>query len=97
MADRIKLSPDELITSAKRYTEGSQQVAEILQNLTTEQNAIRENWEGDGFTSFDDQFTELSPKVQEFSDLLEDINQQLNKVAEIMRQTDSDIASAIRG
>lgn len=95
MADRIKLSPSELRTSAQKYTEGSQQVNEILQKLQSEQNTISSNWEGSGFESFDAQFSALKPKVSEFAELLEQINQQLNQVAQIMEETDQNISSAI--
>ncbi|MFC0232601.1 WXG100 family type VII secretion target [Vagococcus entomophilus] len=94
---RIKLTPDELRTSAQKYTNGSQSIHEVLQSLTQEQNTIRDNWEGNAFTSFDNQFQELTPKIQEFAELLEQINQQLNKVADIVEQTDQDIASQIGG
>ncbi|HGI2958402.1 TPA: WXG100 family type VII secretion target, partial [Streptococcus agalactiae] len=56
-----------------------------------------ENWDGSTFDSFEAQFNELSPKITEFAQLLEDINQQLLKVADIIEQTDADIASQISG
>lgn len=93
---RIKLTPDELRTSAEKYTTGSEQIDEILSTLTTEQGVIGDNWEGTAFDSFQEQFDELSPKIREFSELLQSINEQLNKVAEIIEQTDADIASQIR-
>lgn len=97
MAGQIKLTPDELRTSAQKYTDGSQGIEEILSALTAEQGVISENWEGSAFESFDEQFHELSPKIKEFAELLQAINEQLNKVAEIIEQTDADIASQIRG
>lgn len=93
----IKLTPDELRTSATKYTQGSQDIDQVLSSLTNEQSVIRENWEGTAFTSFDNKFEELKPKIQEFSQLLVDINEQLNKVANIIEQTDQDIASQIGG
>ncbi|HGD0123183.1 TPA: WXG100 family type VII secretion target [Streptococcus agalactiae] len=94
---QIKLTPEELRTSAQKYTAGSQQVTEVLNSLTQEQAVIDENWDGSAFDSFEAQFNELSPKITEFAQLLEDINQQLLKVADIVEQTDSDIASQIGG
>ncbi|KXT77711.1 WXG100 family type VII secretion target [Streptococcus sp. DD13] len=91
----IKLTPEELRTSAVQYTQGSQQVTEVLNRLTQEQQVIRANWSGSAFDSFDNQFSELTPKIQQFSQLLEDINTQLNKVASIIEETDSTIASQI--
>ncbi|MBM7690366.1 type VII secretion protein EsxA [Enterococcus ureilyticus] len=93
--DRIKLSPQELRTSATKYTDGSQQVQDILQKLQSEQDTIQGNWEGSGFDSFNDQFTALKPKVSEFAELLDQINKQLNEVATIVEETDQNISSAI--
>lgn len=92
---RIKLTPDELRTSAQKYTQGSEEVTQVLNTLIQEQATIAENWEGFAFDSFEKQFNELAPKIREFSELLQEINQQLNKVAEIVEQTDQDIASQI--
>ena len=97
MAGLIKLTPEDLRTSAQKYTEGSEGISEILRSLTSEQATISENWEGSAFDSFEEQFNELSPRITEFADLLESIHTQLNKVAEIVEQTDQDIAAQIRG
>ncbi|HIC0252071.1 TPA: WXG100 family type VII secretion target [Streptococcus agalactiae] len=94
---QIKLTPEELRSSVQKYTAGSQQVTEVLNLLTQEQAVIDENWDGSTFDSFEAQFNELSPKITEFAQLLEDINQQLLKVADIIEQTDADIASQISG
>ncbi|EPU33896.1 WXG100 family type VII secretion target [Streptococcus agalactiae] len=94
---QIKLTPEELRSSAQKCTAGSQQVTEVLNLLTQEQAVIDENWDGSTFDSFEAQFNELSPKITEFAQLLEDINQQLLKVADIIEQTDADIASQISG
>ncbi|WP_314060582.1 WXG100 family type VII secretion target [uncultured Vagococcus sp.] len=94
---QIKLTPAELVASAAKYKQGSQNITETLQMLTREQETIRSNWDGAAFRSFDDQFQALTPKIQEFSQLLEDIDMQLKKVAEIVEQTDRDIASQING
>lgn len=97
MSGRITLTPGELRDSAKRYQDGHDGVSEILATLRREQDVISGNWEGDAFRSFDEQFSELAPTIQEFADLLQDIRVQLDKVAEIIEQTDADIASQIRG
>ncbi|MFL2101358.1 WXG100 family type VII secretion target [Mycobacteroides abscessus] len=92
---QIKLTPEELRTSAVKYTNGSTDIDNVLSILTSAQETIRENWEGTAFESFDNQFTELKPKIQEFSQLLQDINTQLNSVADTIEQTDQDIAGKI--
>ena len=89
---RIKLTPEELRASAQRYTDGAENVNQVLSSLTNEQAIISENWEGSAFQSFEEQFNELSPKIKEFA---QDINAQLVKVADIVEQTDQDIAAQI--
>ena len=78
---QIKLTPEELRTSANRYTEGSENVTQVLTTLTNEQAIIADNWDGSAFDSFEAQFNELSPKIKE--------------VADIVEQTDQDIAAQI--
>jgi WXG100 family type VII secretion target len=92
---RVKLNPEELRASAQRYTDGAENVNQVLSSLTNEQAIISENWEGSAFQSFEEQFNELSPKIKEFAQLLQDINAQLVKVADIVEQTDQDIAAQI--
>lgn len=92
---QIKLTPEELRQSAQRYTEGANNVEEVLNALTREQQVIDENWDGHAFDRFENQFNELTPKIREFIELLSDINQQLIKVADTLEQTDQDIASQI--
>ena len=87
---QIKLTPEELRQSAQRYAQGSQEIDQILNTLTHEQQVIDANWDGSAFDSF-----ELSPKIKQFAQLLEDINAQLIKVADIVEQTDQDIAAQI--
>ena len=92
---QIKLTPEDLRQSAQRYAQGSQDIDQILTNLTHEQQVIDANWDGSAFDSFEAQFNELSPKIKQFSQLLEEINAQLIKVADIVEQTDQDIAAQI--
>ncbi|MGY3777376.1 WXG100 family type VII secretion target [Isobaculum melis] len=94
---RIKLTPDELENSAKKYAEGAGEVRNVLQNLKAEQGIIHDNWEGNAFTKFEEQFDDLSKKVEQFADLLDQIKQQMDSVADIVRNTDAEIASKIGG
>ncbi len=96
MSGQIKLTPEELRTSALKYSEGSSQVGDVLSSLQAEQQVISDNWAGDSFQSFEEQFQELQPKITEFIELLQDINEQLTKVADIIQETDADIAAQIR-
>lgn len=92
---QIKLTPDELEASAKKYTAGATDVREVLGRLTTEQDNISQNWDGTAFEKFEQQFFELGGKVNEFADLLDQIEHQLVQVATTIRDTDAEIASKL--
>lgn len=93
----IKLTPEELRNSAIKYTNGADDVLQVLRTLEHEQVTIDTNWDGTAFDSFAAQFEALRPKIIEFEQLLRDINAQLIKVADIIEQTDADIAAQING
>jgi len=95
MANRIKLTPSELRTSAVKYQDGANSIQNILNVLNREQTVIRSNWEGAAFTKFDEKFNELTPKIREFSDLLQSIQTQLNSVATTIEETDAQLAADI--
>ena len=81
---QIKLTPEDLRTSAQRYTQGSENVTQVLNELTREQGIISDNWDGSAFDSFEAQFNELTPKIREFATLLQDINAQLVKLLTLL-------------
>lgn len=92
MAGQIRMSPEELKAKATRYGQSAQQIEQILRDLTNLQNELRGEWEGRAFQRFDDQFNQLKPKVQNFAQLMQDINAQLNKTAEAVAQHDQQLS-----
>ncbi|CAM4178849.1 WXG100 family type VII secretion target [Bacillus manliponensis] len=92
MAGQIRMSPEELKDKARRYGDGSQKVRDVLQDLKRLQNDLRTQWEGQAFDGFDRQFTDLEPKVNNFAQLLEDIQTQLTKTADAVAAHDQELS-----
>lgn len=88
MSQPIRMSPSELMSKAKLYGQSSQRIEEILADLTNLQSELRGEWEGRAFDRFDDQFTELQPRVRDFAELMKKIENQLTKTADAMAQQD---------
>ena len=65
---------------------------DILSQLQNLQNELRGEWEGRAFEGFDQQFNQLKPKVQNFAQLLQEINMQLNKTAEAVASHDEELS-----
>lgn len=97
MAGMIRLSPEELESIASRYGVESTNVLDIVGNLDGLMETLHQIWEGSSKEAFHGQYEELRPSFMQMVELLEDINQQLSSAAAVMRDTDTNIASQIRG
>lgn len=88
MSGQIKMSPAELASKAREYGNSHDQIRDVLSRLELLQGDLRQQWEGKAFDSFDMQFNELKPKVENFAQLMMEIQQQLTKTAEAMAEQD---------
>ncbi|WP_373895106.1 WXG100 family type VII secretion target [Virgibacillus sp. CBA3643] len=88
MAGQITMSPEELKAKSKRYGQGSEQIDQVLQDLTTLQGELEGEWKGRAFEQFEMQFEQLKPKVKEFSQLMLEIQNQLTNTAEAVAEQD---------
>lgn len=88
MSGTIRMSPEELRQRAKTYKDKSNDIDSILNQLSNLQETLRSEWEGKAFEGFDQQFQQLKPKVQDFSQLLLDINGQLEQTATALQTQD---------
>ena len=87
---QIKLTRKNYVNQHNAILQGSQEIDQILNTLTHEQQVIDANWDGSAFDSFEAQFQRIvSKKSNNSAQLLEDINAQLIKVVDIVEQTGS--------
>jgi len=93
----IRLNPDELEEFAARYRDESGQVHDMRGRLDGLIAQLTDAWEGGSAQAFIDQYEELKPSFERMELLLEEISQQLSSSANILRETDANIASQIRG
>ncbi|WP_099223957.1 WXG100 family type VII secretion target [Listeria costaricensis] len=92
MSGQIRMTPDELRNDAREYGASAQTIEDVLQRLTNLQETLRSQWEGKAFGAFDEQFNQLKPKVTEFAELMNQINDQLNKTADAVEQHDQELS-----
>lgn len=92
MSGQIRVSPEVLQSRAREYGNASQEITTLLNKLQSLQDTLRSEWEGAAFQGFDNQFNQLKPKVQNFAELMQQINTQLDKTAQAMQQNDQDLS-----
>ncbi|MGL5041574.1 MAG: WXG100 family type VII secretion target [Culicoidibacterales bacterium] len=91
----IKLTPEELRLQSNIYGKSAGEITVMLGRLDGVQREISANWDGEAWNKFEEQYGELSKKVRDFSNLLEDIDKQLKEVARVVEETDREIASKL--
>ena len=82
----IQLTTEELRTSAQKYTQGSEEVRQISY-IDSRAKYYPRQLERCCFWELWSPIHRIVSKIEEFATLLDEINAQLNKVAEIVEQT----------
>lgn len=88
MSGQIQMSPEELKSTARDYGKNCETLQTMLTELRGTQDKLAAQWKGRAFESFEMQYEELRPKVEDFADLMQQIEQQLTKTAEAMAEQD---------
>ena len=97
MADRITITPQELITSAGSFNVKADEIRDILQYLQTEVNNLESTWDGAAQDQFFAQYSEMQTTLNQFPEVLDGIASQLTAVAQTIEETDAELASRLAG
>ena len=85
---KISVTPEELKQQAQVYIRSKEEIEQAIQKVNNMNNTIAEEWKGQAFQAYLEQYNALYQDVKKFEDLLESINQQLNKYADPVAERD---------
>lgn len=85
----ISVSPESLKSQAQIYLVAKDEIEAAVQKVNSMNGAIHDEWKGAAFEAYLDQYAELYTNVQQFEQLLESINQQLNRYADTVHERDA--------
>lgn len=91
---QISVTPEELQSQAQVYTRSRDGIETEIQKVNAMNNTIAEEWKGQAFQSYLEQYNQLYGEVQKFEELLESINTQLNKYAQTVAERDAQDAKS---
>ena len=91
---QISVTPEELKQQAQVYISSKEQIEQAIQQVNQMNSTISEEWKGQAFQAYLEQYNELYQNVKKFEDLLESINQQLNKYADTVAERDAQDAQS---
>ncbi|WP_274657226.1 WXG100 family type VII secretion target [Streptococcus equinus] len=85
----ISVTPEQLKEQAQVYNRSKEQIEQAIQSVNSMNSQIAEEWKGQAFNAYLEQYNQLYTQVQKFEELLASINQQLNNYAETVAERDA--------
>lgn len=85
----ISVTPEQLQQQAKVYTQASNQLQDAINKVNQMNNTIAQEWKGQAFQAYLQQYQQLEGSVKKMEELLVSINNQLNKYADTVAQRDA--------
>lgn len=90
---QIRMTPDTMRTRAGEYRTESENVSNVISKMDQLLQTLLTEWEGAASEAYANKFEELRPSFVAAKDLIDDIATALDKTAEAVESTDSQIAS----
>lgn len=97
MANQIRITPEAMRARAAEYQQQSDIVGEVISSMDNLLTNLRSEWEGSASEAYEDKYHDLRPGFEAMQELIAEICTALNKTADIVELTDSDIANQLRG
>jgi WXG100 family type VII secretion target len=91
---QISVTPEELKSQAQVYIQSKEEIEQTIQKVNSMNSTIADEWKGQAFQAYLEQYNELYQTVLKFENLLESINQQLNKYADTVAERDAQDAQS---
>ena len=91
---QISVTPEELKQEAQVYIRSKDAIEAAIQEVNRMNDIIAQQCKGQAFQSYLEQYNQLYQNVQKFEELLENINQQLNKYADTVAERDAQDAQS---
>ena len=92
MANQIRMTPEKMRERAASYSQQGDNVEEVITTMDNLLNELLNEWEGAASEAYEAKYQDLKPSFGKMRELIQEISEALIKTADIVEQTDSDIA-----
>ena len=96
MANQIRITPDQMRSRANQYRTEADTVNGGIVKMDHLLGALQGEWEGAASESYAQRYNELKPGFLKAEELIREIAAALDSTANIVEQTDQDIAAQFR-
>ena len=96
MANQIRITPDQMRERAGQYRNEADAVNGVINRMDNLLTNLMGEWEGAASESYSARYAELKPGFLKAEELIREIAAALDSTANIVEQTDADIAGQFR-
>ena len=96
MSNQIRMSPDQMRSRANEYRNEADTVNGVISKMDSLLSQLQSEWEGSASESYAARYAELKPGFMRAEELIREIAAALDSTANIVEQTDSEIANQFR-
>lgn len=96
MANQIRMTPESMRARAKDYTVQANALQDVIKKMDSLLTQLQSEWEGDASRAYAERFTQLRPGFVKAKDLVDEISEALRKTAQIVEDTDRNIAGQFK-
>ncbi|MBQ5911020.1 MAG: WXG100 family type VII secretion target [Clostridia bacterium] len=96
MANQIRITPDQMRSRANDYRREADTVNGVIKKMDTLLQQLQNEWEGSASESYATRYGELKPGFMKAEELIREIATALDSTANIVEQTDSEIANQFK-
>jgi WXG100 family type VII secretion target len=84
----ISVTPEQLRQEAQVYLRAKEGIEHQIQQVKSMNHQIEQQWKGQAFQAYLEQYNQLEAQVKKFEELLVSINHQLNQYANTVAERD---------
>ena len=96
MSNQIRMSPDQMRSRANEYRNEADTVNGVISKMDSLLSQLQSEWEGSASESYAARYAELKPGFMRAEELIREIATALDSTANIVEQTDTEIANQFR-
>ncbi|MCR5144634.1 MAG: WXG100 family type VII secretion target [Lachnospiraceae bacterium] len=96
MASQIRMTPEKMRQRAGEYTTQATNLNSIITKMDGLLGELQSEWEGSASDAYAERFRELRPGFVKAKELIDEISTALKNTAQIVEETDQNIANQFR-
>lgn len=93
---QIRMTPDTMRTRAGQTDKQAEAVQSVMTAMDNLLKTLKGEWEGEAVKGYEDRYNAIKPSFKNAKSLLEEIAHNLRATAQIVEETDKNIASQFR-